>query len=338
MSEIARVIGRLFRRATPVRGGFAAGLRAYEERDYARARKIWRRLAKRGHPQAQCKLGIMYFNGDGMPQNISKAMHLYRRAAEQGDPEAQFCLRLRERYMLPAPTPKPEVVVERPDARSPLQRNKKTAVEPQLNRVEPSPSTQPKVRQLRPSDSSRRKRMEAAKAAYNKRDYATALRLWKTLARLGNADAQNSLAILFDHGLGVTQDQAEAIKWYHSAARQGHAKAQTNLGVMYGTGDGVPVDIKRSLKWSRLAAEQGTAKAQYNLGLMFVNGTGVPTDYVTAYKWFSLAAAQDSKDAKHGMTVLAARMSPEDIAKAEVLKREWQIENARNMALRLAKF
>ncbi|MHA1566447.1 MAG: tetratricopeptide repeat protein [Alphaproteobacteria bacterium] len=335
MNEIARVIRRLVRQVTPIRGDFASGLRAYERHDYQRALRIWRRLAKRGHPQAQCKLGIMYHNGDGVPQNIAKATHLYRRAAEQGDPEALFCLRLRERYMLPAPNSPATPVTDRPATKP----NRIKAIEPRLDPVEASPiRPQPKVRPLRVSEATRRKRLATAQTAYNERDYTTALRIWKTLARLENAEAQNSLAILFDHGLGVAQDQTEAIKWYHRAADHGHAKAQTNLGVMYGTGDGVPSDTAQALKWTRMAADQGTAKAQYNLGLMFVNGSGVPVDYITAYKWFSLAASQDSKDARHGIKVLAARMSEADLAAADILKREWQVENARTMARRLAKY
>ena len=334
MNEIARVIGRLVRRVAPIRGVFASGLRAYERHDYHRAIRIWRRLAKRGHPQAQCKLGIMYHNGDGVSQNISKATQLYRRAAEQGDPEALFCLRLRERYMPPPPKSREAAVTDR----LVTQPNRVRAIEPRLNMVESPAPPPPKVRPLRISNTTRRKRMAAAQAAYNERDYATALRIWKTLAQLENAEAQNSLAILFDHGLGVTQDQTEAIKWYHRAADHGHAKAQTNLGVMYGTGDGVPRNTVQALKWTRMAAEQGTAKAQYNLGLMFVNGSGVPVDYITAYKWFSLAASQDSKDAKHGIKVLGARMSADDLAAAEALKQEWHVKNARSMARRLAKF
>lgn len=336
MNVVARIIGRLVRRAAPIRGDFASGLRAYERHDYQRALKIWRRLAKRGHPQAQCKLGIMYHNGDGVSQNIAKATHLYRRAAEKGDAEALFCLRLRERYMLPAQKTPLVTVAERPTT----QPNRTKAIEPRLSPVD-APADQrggPKVRPLRVNEATRRKRMAAAQSAYNEHDYATALRIWKTLAQLDHAEAQNSLAILFDHGLGVTQDQAEAMKWYHRAAEHGHAKAQTNLGVMYGTGDGVPPDAEQALKWTRKAAEQGTAKAQYNLGLMFVNGSGVPVDYIAAYKWFRLAAAQDSKDAKQGVEVLTTRMSEEDIAAAEALKQEWQVANARIMAQRLAKF
>ena len=50
------------------------------------------------------------------------------------------------------------------------------------------------------------------KAAYDKNDYATALRLFRPLADKGDALAQYSLGIMYDNGEGVTQDQAEAVK------------------------------------------------------------------------------------------------------------------------------
>ena len=43
---------------------------------------------------AQYNLGVMYANGDGVPQNYSEAMKWYRRAADQGDPDAQYNLGL----------------------------------------------------------------------------------------------------------------------------------------------------------------------------------------------------------------------------------------------------
>ncbi len=42
--------------------------------------------------------------------------------------------------------------------------------------------------------------------AYNKKDYATALREWKPLAEQGNAFAQYNLGIMYRQGNGVSQD------------------------------------------------------------------------------------------------------------------------------------
>ncbi len=94
-------------------------------------------------------------------------------------------------------------------------------------------------------------------AAYNRGDYATALREFRTLAAQGTASAQNNLALMYDKGLGVPQDYAEAAKWYRKAAAQGVAKAQYNLGVMYGTGMGVTQDYVQAQMWFNLAAAQG---------------------------------------------------------------------------------
>ncbi len=69
--------------------------------------------------------------------------------------------------------------------------------------------------------------------AYQRGDYATALRIFRQLADQGDIDAQFILGTLYDVGQGVTQDYAAAIRWYRKAADQGNAKAQSNLGIMY---------------------------------------------------------------------------------------------------------
>ena len=42
--------------------------------------------------------------------------------------------------------------------------------------------------------------------AYDRGDYATALREWKPLAEQGNAPAQFNLGLMYDKGLGVPQE------------------------------------------------------------------------------------------------------------------------------------
>ena len=69
--------------------------------------------------------------------------------------------------------------------------------------------------------------------AYDRGDYAAALREWRPLAEQGNPVAQYSLGVLYIHGQGVPQNYAEAVRWYRMAAEQGYADALNNLGVMY---------------------------------------------------------------------------------------------------------
>ena len=111
--------------------------------------------------------------------------------------------------------------------------------------------------------------LEDANAAYDRGDYAAALRLLGPLANQGDASAQFNLGLMYDKGQGVPQNHAEAVKWYRLAADQGDASAQYNLGVMYANGQGVPQNYAEAVKWYRLAADQGDASAQYNLGVMY---------------------------------------------------------------------
>ena len=53
-------------------------------------------------------------------------------------------------------------------------------------------------------------------------------------------------------------------------------------------------------------------------------GRGVPQDCVQAYKWLSLAADQDNVDAVTDRDLVAAKMTPAQIAQAQKLARDWK--------------
>ena len=112
------------------------------------------------------------------------------------------------------------------------------------------------------------------------------------------------------------------------AADQGDANAQFNLGLMYANGRGVPRDYAQAGKWYRLAADQGTARAQCDLGGMYENGQGVPQDYVQAHKWFNLSASRAMAGVRDyavkNRDILAAKMTPAQIAEAQKLASAWK--------------
>src|SRR5581483_662160 len=81
---------------------------------------------------------------------------------------------------------------------------------------------------------------EDAGSAYQKGDYATALKLWRELAEKGDVLAQIRVGALYADGEGVTRDYAEAVNWFRRAAEQGNARAQFNLATLYDNGQGVP--------------------------------------------------------------------------------------------------
>ncbi len=51
-----------------------------------------KKAAEQGHVDAQYNLGIMYANGEGVPQDYAEAARWYRQAAEQGHASAQHNL------------------------------------------------------------------------------------------------------------------------------------------------------------------------------------------------------------------------------------------------------
>ena len=165
---------------------------------------------------------------------------------------------------------------------------------------------------------------KAGEDAYNRGDFATALREWRPLAEQGDARAQYDLGVLYRKGRGVPQDDVQARQWYEKASAQGQAKAQYNLGTLYLNGSGVPKDYQQALRWFRMAADQGEALAQTKIGIMYDDGQGVPHDFVQAHKWYNLAATNGDKPAAELRDALAKQMTPAQIAEAQQLAREWK--------------
>ncbi len=78
--------------ASPAWSDFQAGMDAYDRGDYATALSEWRPLAEQGHAKAQYNLGLLYANGQGMPQEYEQARQWWEKAAAQGDANAQYKL------------------------------------------------------------------------------------------------------------------------------------------------------------------------------------------------------------------------------------------------------
>jgi len=138
--------------------------------------------------------------------------------------------------------------------------------------------------------------MRQAAGAYERKDMATAARIWKVWADKGNAEARTLLGAMYWSGEGVPRNHAEAARLYLLAANQGYARAQNDIGFMYGFGEGIP-----------------------------------PRNDVEAYKWLTLAVArytarnQDRRDqAIKDKAALAARMTKAQIAEAEKLAKAWK--------------
>ena len=71
---------------------FQKGLTAAQSGDFATALREWTPLAEQGDASAQYNLGLMYDNGQGVPQNYKTAVTWYTLAAKQGNAAAQYNL------------------------------------------------------------------------------------------------------------------------------------------------------------------------------------------------------------------------------------------------------
>ena len=165
---------------------------------------------------------------------------------------------------------------------------------------------------------------KAGEKAYQRGDFATALREWQPLAKQGQAIAQYHLGLLYSNDQGVPKDDAQARQWYEKAANQEQADAQVNLGGLYDYGRGVPQDFKMAVRWYRRSADQRNDLAQKKLGMMYERGEGVPKDYVQAYMWYKLGATNGAKPVAVLRDELAIRMTSDQLVEAQKLVREWK--------------
>jgi TPR repeat protein len=99
-------------------------------------------------------------------------------------------------------------------------------------------------------------------AAYDRKDYAEAMRWYRQAAAAGYALGEANVGYLYSQGLGVPQNDTEAVRWYRMAAEKGQREAQYNLGIRYAAGRGVPKDLTQARGWMEKSAANGDAKAQ----------------------------------------------------------------------------
>ena len=157
--------------------------------------------------------------------------------------------------------------------------------------------------------------LEEGLAAYERYDFETARTALEPLAEQGNVEAQLRLGLMYHKGLGVTADSAKAMKWLRLAADQ-----ENVLGTIYWWKN----DYAETFKLLLRSAEHGYGYAQDNLGDTYASGVGVPVDNVRAYFWHDRAAAQGVQNAAEKRDLIAKKLTPDEIAKAQKLTQEWK--------------
>jgi uncharacterized protein len=171
-----------------------------------------------------------------------------------------------------------------------------------------------------------------AQIAYNKGDFATALRIYRELAERGDAVSQYALGRMYVRGEGVPKDPDQARYWfsiardqtaalkaynrgdhatamriYRPLAEKNQSLAEYIIGLMYANGQGVAENYGEALKWLKKAGEHGEAKAQFSVGVIYFKGLGVPQNHAEASKWYRRSADQGNATAQYNLGAMYAK-------------------------------
>jgi pilus assembly protein CpaE len=138
----------------------------------------------------------------------------------------------------------------------------------------------------------------------------------RMLAEEGHAQAQYSMAKIYERGEGVQADAAVARQWTERAAVGGHSRAMHDLGVYYARTGANAENDAAAFRWFRQAAERGVADSQYNLGIFYQQGRSVSEDPAEALFWFTLAARDGDEAAALRVTALQEQLTAVQVENA----------------------
>lgn len=155
-------------------------------------------------------------------------------------------------------------------------------------------------------------------AAYQRRDWASAIREFKPLAAEGNIQAQARLGHMLFEGLGGTRDDVEGMRLLNAAASAGDPLAQHWLGSAYFLGRAVPKDMTQALIWFGRAADKGQPESLHAMGEIHFNGLGVNKDEGRGVEYYRRAAEKNWPASLERLASLSwdGRAMPTDKAKA----------------------
>ena len=208
----------------------------FNRKEYALAVEWYTKAAEKGYAEAQCNLGICYYNGDGVKQSYEKAVHWYAKAAEQGYARAQCYLG--ECYEDKHGVPK--------SFNKAGQWYRKAAEQGYAR-------AQYNLGELYLSGTGVPQSEEKAVEWYTK------------AAEQGYTDAQNQLGHCYDRGWGVPQSYEKAVYWTRKAAEKGNMYAQWGLAIYYEKGWGVPQSDEKAIEWYTKSLKNGNHYVKENL-------------------------------------------------------------------------
>lgn len=266
-----------------------AGIDAASKNDFVTAYRLYVKAAERGIPDAQYRLGTLYYYGDGVRQDTEKALHWFKLAASNNVPGAMNFLGI-------IFSEGEGVVVDK--ARS-IQWFEVAA----------------KFGDFHASSNLGSRYLNGTSGV--KQDYAKAFLHLRRASELGNTEAQHHLSYLYTEGKGVTKDYALAAFWAGFSAANGNPGGMLRLGILKRHGYGVEKDQANAIKLFESCANQGWHSCKYQLALMYEAGDGIKKDLGKAQELFERAAAEGNAQAQ---IYVAQRLLDKDLISGKARK------------------
>ncbi|PHQ90848.1 MAG: hypothetical protein COB42_04460 [Sulfurimonas sp.] len=133
--------------------------------------------------------------------------------------------------------------------------------------------------------------IQEAHESYKIKNYTKAFELYSQLAESGNADAQTSLAFMYQTAQACEKNEAKALALYTKAAKEKQPYALFNLAILYANGmGGVTLDKFKAHNLHMQAAKEKVPPAMYEVALMLERGHGCTQNYKEAAFWYEKGA------------------------------------------------
>ncbi len=303
---------------------FQDGLNAYDKGDYKTAFKEWQYLAESGDYVAQINLANLYVIGKGVERDISKAINWYEKAAKFerktwniSTSERTYFAHKRLGFLYSN-----HFVQKYPDLNKALDwygyaANRGDAAA--LYSLAYLYRTKKEVKDL---------------------DFA--FELDYLAATSGHKNAQNSLANLYEEGVGIEKDLSQSTIWRLKAAKQGQYESQFKIAGQYVLGRGVDKDRERAFYWLTKAANNPdiilpSTRAEYNflLGQFYFEGFGVEANQNKALELYLNSAKDGDAKAQYSLGVMYANGT--GVLKNDKEAEKWH-QKAANQGNALAEF
>ncbi|KAK0543197.1 Chitin synthase 4 [Tilletia horrida] len=258
--------------------------------DFDRAYPLFVLAAKHGHPDAAYRAGTCYEKGWGCRKDAGKALQFYRKAASPGDAGGHPGAM----YRLATAELNGELGCKK-SAKEGVKWLKRSA-------EAATPEFPHALHEL---------------ALLHERGIDNVLfvdpeyscELLAQAAELGYAPSAYKLGVNYEYGrMGCPQDAGLSIHMYNIAAQQGHREACFALTAWYlvGAPDILPQSDTEAYLWAKKAAEQGLSKAEYAVGYFTEMGIGTVKDLAEAKAWYKRAQEHGDKRANQRLAALGS--------------------------------